>query len=259
MLITFDCHPRQVLHADFVPQLLSTLDEKTRMLRNSGVDDIEILHFTPQMASLTAEQFMTDVLARQLQVETLVMGYDHRFGHGGGSYEDYVRWGRAAGIEVVLADEFDKVTVSSSRIRRSLLDGNIALANSLLGYTYSFEGIVVRGHQVGRTIGFPTANISVPKDKLIPASGVYAVRVTTQEGTGYKGMLCIGNRPTVQNGADVTIEVNLFDYTGDLYDCCLRIEVVERLRDEVKYESLEQLKVQLQRDAVMAQSVLNRV
>lgn len=258
MLITFDRHPRQVLHSDFVPQLLSTLEEKTALLGQSDADELRVLPFTPELARLTARQFMADVLVGQLNVGTLVMGYDHRFGHGGGSFEEYVAWGREAGIEVILATALDDVAVSSSRIRRLLADGDVSLANELLGYPYAFEGEVIKGRQLGRTLGFPTANVAVPRDKMLPATGVYAVEAITQDGHRWGGMLCIGSRPTVQNGNDVSVEVNLFGFAGDLYGTSLRIEMVARLRDEVKYESLEQLKHQLGHDAEHAESILNR-
>ena len=172
MLITFDRHPRQVLHSDFVPQLLSTHEEKMRLLAATGIDKLEVLPFTEELSKFTAFKFMQQVLFAQLHVQTLVMGYDHRFGCDGGTLPEYMLWGRQAGINVVLAHELEEEKVSSSVIRRYLQWGDVKRANHLLGYEYSLQGKVISGHQVGRNIGFPTANLEVPKDKLLPACGV---------------------------------------------------------------------------------------
>lgn len=256
LIITFDRHPRQVLHSDYVPQLLSTLTEKKALLSASGIDRLEVLPFTEEMSRLTALEFMQQVLRNQMDVQTLVMGYDHRFGCGGGTFPDYVEWGRQTGIDVVQAHELEGEKVSSSRIRRFLSEGDVRQANRMLGYSYSLQGIVVSGHQVGRHIGFPTANLKVQEDKLLPACGVYAVRVVLEEGAMYDGMLCIGHRPTLHNGDELSVETHLFGFSGDLYGKKVKLMLVDRLRDEQPFPSVQALQQQLEQDAVQAQKVL---
>ena len=257
LVITFDKHPRQVLHADYIPQLLSTLTEKKALLMASGIDRLEVLPFTVELSRLTALQFMQQVLRDQLQVKTLVMGYDHRFGCGGGEFADYVDWGRQTGIDVVLAHELDDVKVSSSRIRRFLAEGDVRQADMLLGYPYALQGVVMSGHQVGRHIGFPTANLNVQEDKLLPALGVYAVRVRVEDEASYDGMLCIGHRPTLNNGDELSVEANLFDFSGDLYGKKVKLMLVDRLRDEQSFPSVQALQQQLEQDAAHARRALN--
>ena len=257
LVITFDKHPRQVLHADYIPQLLSTLTEKKALLMASGIDRLEVLPFTVELSRLTALQFMQQVLRDQLQVKTLVMGYDHRFGCGGGEFADYMEWGRQTGIDVVLAHELDDVKVSSSRIRRFLAEGDVRQANMLLGYPYALQGVVMSGHQVGRHIGFPTANLKVQEDKLLPALGVYAVRVRVEDEASYDGMLCIGHRPTLNNGDELSVEANLFDFSGDLYGKKVKLMLVDRLRDEQSFPSVQALQQQLEQDAAHARRALN--
>ena len=257
LVITFDKHPRQVLQSDYIPQLLSTLTEKKALLNASGIDRLEVLPFTVELSRLTALQFMQQVLCDQLQVKTLVMGYDHRFGCGGGEFADYVEWGRQTGIDVVLAHELEDVKVSSSRIRRFLAEGDVRQANTLLGYQYALQGVVVSGHQVGRHIGFPTANLKVQEDKLLPAQGVYAVRVTIEDEATYDGMLCIGHRPTLNNGDELSVEANLFDFSGDLYGKKVKLMLVDRLRDEQSFPSVQALQQQLEQDAAHARRALN--
>lgn len=257
MLVTFDRHPRQVLSADYVPQLLSTAEEKLMLLEGSGVDRVEVLPFTVALSKLTAYEFMRDVLAGRLGVKVLLMGYDHRFGHGGGTFQEYMEWGRMCGIDVVLAKELGGEKVSSSRVRSLVSTGDVEHANLLLGRAYIIEGKVVKGHQLGRTIGFPTANVCAEREKILPKCGVYAVEVEMPDGKARGGMLCIGRRPTVQNGSDLSVEVNIFDFEGDLYDKHLRLRVLSRLRDEVRFSSLEELSAQLRCDAVEARNFLS--
>jgi riboflavin kinase/FMN adenylyltransferase len=257
LVITFDQHPRQVLHSDYIPQLLSTLTEKKSLLLASGIDRLEVLPFTEELSRLTALQFMQQVLRDQLNVRTLVMGYDHRFGCGGGTFPEYVEWGRQTGIDVVLAHELEDEKVSSSSIRRFLAEGNVRQANILLGYHYALHGVVVSGHQVGRHIGFPTANLRVQDDKLLPACGVYAVRVEIENEDTYNGMLCIGHRPTLNNGDELSVEANLFDFSGNLYGKKVKTNLVDRLRDEQSFPSVQALQQQLEQDAAHAQKVLD--
>lgn len=258
-LITFPVHPRKVMQADYQPKLLSTPEEKEELLLQAGADRCVILPFTHELSRLSAYEFMRDVLQKQLNVRILVIGYDHRFGHNRSEgFEDYCRYGEEIGMEVVKARAYvaNGVNISSSVIRAFLSEGEIHLANKCLGYRYFLEGTIVDGYKVGRTIGFPTANLSVSNpDKLIPANGVYAVKVHL-EGHEYKGMLNIGHRPTLDNGAQRSIEVHILHFSSDIYQKTMRIEFVDRIRDEKKFRRVEELVAQLGRDAELVDRLL---
>ena len=252
MLVTFSAHPRMVMQADYQPRLLSTLEEKVRLLSQTGVDYCVPLHFTRELATLSAHDFMQHVLRDQLKVRTLVIGYDHRFGHNRAEcFEDYVRYGQELGLEVIRAEAYqlDGAHVSSSVVRTLLDKGDVLMAAHCLGYDYSLEGEVIGGRQIGRTIGFPTANLQIIDSlKIIPADGVYAVRVHVDDAT-YKGMLNIGCRPTIDEDVRRTIEVHLLHFEGNLYGKRLRIEFLRRIRGEQKFCSREALAHQLRLDA----------
>ena len=256
LLITFDRHPRQVLHVDYVPHLLSTLPEKVELLHRTGVGHVEVLLFTEKMSCLSAFEFMRQVLVNQMQVDVLVMGYDHRFGHGGGTLEDYVFWGRECGIEVIAAPPFPDEKISSSLIRKYIVEGDISEATRLLGHPFYVSGRVIEGHHVGHELGFPTANMDVPSDKLLPARGVYAVRAMMQDGNENPGVLNIGERPTLHNGTDLSVEVHLLDFIGDIYSQALRVEIVQRMRDEISFSDTEQLRKQISSDCQKAKEIL---
>lgn len=251
MVITFDRHPREVLHSDYQPQMLSTLDEKAALIRSTGVDRCEILPFDEAMASLSAYDFMKTVLRDRLSVKYLVIGYDNRFGHNRSEgFDDYVRFGRELGIEVIRAKAFvlNGVNVSSSVVRSFLSAGEVEMAAMCLGYRYSISGKVVSGVQEGRKMGFPTANIDINGiKKMLPANGVYAVVATLDNDAQYPAMMNIGMRPTF-HGEKKTLEVNLFDFSGNLYDRQLSVSFVKRLREERKFESEKALMKQLEKD-----------
>ena len=259
-VVTFDAHPRLVLHKDYCPSLLTTLDEKVERLAQTGVDNCVVLHFDEAMAALPAREFMQEVLLRRLNVRTLVTGYDNRFGRNRSEgFEDYVRYGREIGIDVVRADAFtlNGVQVSSSVIRSFLSEGEVRMAAMCLGYGYRLTGRVVGGYHEGRRMGFPTANI-VPEDslKLVPRAGVYAVRAAVDGGASpFGGMMNIGTRPTF-DGTETTLEVNLFGFSGDLYGHTLTVEFVEKLRDEHKFPSVKRLMEQLEEDRQEAERLL---
>lgn len=253
-VITFDRHPREVLQTDYQPDLLSTLDEKLLLLSKTHVDNTVVLHFDASLAALTAHDFMRDVLQRQLKVRKLIIGYDNRFGHNRSeAFDDYVRYGKELGIEVIRADAFlpDDVRVSSSVIRTCLREGRVEEANRLLGYDYTIESRIVSGYQNGRKMGFPTANLDVTRcQQLLPASGVYAVLVRLKDSVGWKrGMMNIGHRPTF-NGTSTSMEVNLFNFSGDLYGQELLVSFISKIRDEHKFDSIDALAEQLQHDKV---------
>lgn len=253
-VITFDRHPREVLQTDYQPDLLSTLDEKLLLLSKTHVDNTVVLHFDASLAALTAHDFMRDVLQGQLKVRKLIIGYDNRFGHNRSEgFDDYVRYGKELGIEVIRADAFlpDDVRVSSSVIRTCLREGRVEDANRLLGYDYTIESRIVSGYQNGRKMGFPTANLDVTRcQQLLPASGVYAVLVRLKDSVGWmRGMMNIGHRPTF-NGTSTSMEVNLFNFSGDLYGQELLVSFISKIRDERKFDSIDTLAEQLQHDKV---------
>lgn len=264
-LVTFPIHPRKVMNTDYHPELLTTSEEKIKLLADTGVNYCLMLNFTPEISRLTAKDFMTRLL-KCYQVKYLVIGYDHRFGHNRSeSFEDYVRYGEAIGIEVIRARAFTStpetslspnVPISSSLIRHLLHQGDVDIAARCLGYEYFLDGTVVGGYQVGRKIGFPTANLSVnAPEKLIPADGVYAVWVTF-DGKTYKGMLNIGIRPTVDNGPNRTIEVNILHFHSDIYNKFIRLTLVKQTRPELKFNSMDELIDQLHKDAVEIEALL---
>lgn len=249
-LITFPVHPRQVMQSDYQPQLLSCLPQKTSLIQQLHGDYCIMLPFTRELSRLTAREFM-QFLNQKYNVRTLVIGYDHRFGHNRSEgFEDYCRYGEELGMKVVQAHALtdEGISISSSVIRNLLKEGNIPQANHYLGYSYYLDGTIVDGYKVGRKLGFPTANLlpSCP-DKLIPAEGVYAVYAYI-EGQRYKGMLNIGHRPTVHNGTDLSIEVHILDFSDDIYHKQMRIEFIHFVRREKSFPNLNALIEQLTQD-----------
>lgn len=252
-LITFLIHPRKVMQKNYQPELLSTFGEKLELLEYTDVDYCVLLDFTPEISRFSAQEFMKKVLREKIGVQELVIGYDHRFGHNRSEgFEDYYHYGKIIGMQVVRAQVYiDKnIDISSSVIRQYLRKGEIDMAAQCLGYDYSLEGKVVDGYKVGRTIGFPTANLKVEEqDKLIPGDGVYAVRVRVA-GKEYMGMLDIGHRPTMNNGTNKSVEVNILDFSSDIYDHSIRVIFVKRMRSDIKFETIDELINQLHKDAI---------
>ena len=251
LVITFDRHPRQVVHADYVPQLITTTDEKLQLLHATAADRIEVLHFDAQMAQLSAYEFMRQVLHEKYGVAMLLTGYDNRFGHNRAEgFTDYVRYGEEMGMKVLQNTpiDIDGLRVSSSLIRRLIVEGNITEASNCMGHPYSITGSVAHGFQEGRRIGFPTANI-VPEsaEKLVPGNGVYATRVSVEGGEWMPAMLNIGTNPTFQR-QQTTIEAHIIGFEGDIYGKKLCVEVSRKLRDEQRFESVEALQKQLETD-----------
>jgi riboflavin kinase/FMN adenylyltransferase len=250
-VVTFPVHPRKVLHADYQPKLLCGYEEKLEQLAATGIDYCISLPFTVELSKLTASEFITRVLKEKIHVHTMLVGYDHRFGHNREEgIKEYVLYGKAVGMNIIQATEMrvDGEDVSSSRIRRLLMKGEIAKANQLLTYNYTLSGKIVEGYQVGRTIGFPTANVKAwEKYKVVPLLGVYAVLVHFRDKT-HQGMLYIGTRPTLQNGTEISVEVNIFDFDGDLYNESLTVEFIDFIRGDEKFESIQQLIDQIYRD-----------
>lgn len=252
MVVTFDHHPRLMLHKDFQPRLLTTADEKAALIKATGVDHCVMLHFDEELAGLSAYDFMKSVLRERLNVRKLITGYDNRFGHNRSEcFEDYARYGRELGIDVVRADVFvlNGVQVSSSVIRSFLSAGEVSMAAMCLGRHYELHGRVVSGYHEGRKLGFPTANIDVAdKLKLVPEAGVYAVHVSIDGGARLAGgMMNIGTRPTF-NGTGTTLEVNIFGFSGDIYGHEVSVKFVKKLRGEHKFSSAAKLTEQLEAD-----------
>ncbi len=254
LVVTFFQQPRHVVtHETDRFFLLTTTNEKLHLLQQAGIDHCEVMEFTPELALMTAHDFM-QLLHDKYGVSALVIGYDHRFGHNRSEgFDDYVRYGKQLGIEVLQATQFP--AVSSTKIRELLLEGDLEAANQILGYRYMLEGQVVNGFHIGHTMGFPTANLQVAPEKLIPADGVYAVMVEL-DGEQHQGMLNIGTRPTLANSDERSIEVHIFDFHDNIYDKELRLSLVKRTRGEVKFASKEQLILQLQQDAAEIKTIL---
>lgn len=249
-LITFPVHPRQVIQTAYRPQLLSSPTEKLELLETMQVDYCFLLPFTQELSLFSAREFM-QLLRNKFNIHTLVIGYDHRFGHNRSeNFEDYCRYGEELNIYIVRARAYtDKEgIISSSVIRQLLKEGEVSQAAKFLGYNYYLDGTVVDGYKVGRKIGFPTANLQVDcSDKLIPSEGVYAVYVYV-EGKKWAGMLNIGHRPTINNGNNLSIEVNILNFSENIYHKEMRIEFVKYLRPEEKYDTIDALIAQMHKD-----------
>jgi riboflavin kinase/FMN adenylyltransferase len=258
-VITFPVHPRKVLQADYQPALLCGYDEKIEHLATTGIDYCVSLPFTADLSKLSAEDFMQQILKNDIGLHTLIVGYDHRFGRNReDGYSEYEKIGSQIGMKVIKGEEYqhDGENVSSTKIRSLLHEGDIEKANFLLSYNYTLSGKIVEGYQVGRTIGFPTANIrSWERYKVIPRLGVYAVLVHIRDII-YEGMLYIGKRPTLHDDPEVSVEVNIFNFNGDLYEQSLKVEFIDFIRGDSKFSSIESLVKQIHIDKEMVLSCL---
>ena len=259
VVLTFFPHPRMVLQQNSDIKLLNTIDEKAHLLEEYGVNNLIIHPFDHAFSRLTAEEFVKDILVDKLNIFKIIIGHDHRFGRNRtATIDDLIIYGKEYGFEVeqISALEINEVSVSSTKIRNALNSGMLETANKFLGYPYFLTGTVVKGKQLGRTIGFPTANISIKEDyKLIPAQGVYVVSADI-DGKNIFGMMNIGTNPTV-GGVSQSIEVHFFDFTEDIYDKEVRISVHYRIRDEVKFPSVDDLKKQLAEDQKISLEYIN--
>jgi riboflavin kinase / FMN adenylyltransferase len=262
VMITFWPHPRLILYPnEHNLRLLTTFEEKAKLLREFGIDHLLTIPFTRDFSELTSEEFIQNILIDKIQTRKLVIGYDHRFGRNREGSFEYLKEniGRYHfELEEISREDVDHVGVSSTKIRQALEAGEVHVANEFLGRPYELNGIIIKGQQLGRSIGFPTANIHIPHDyKLIPCDGAYAVTIDI-EGESHLGMLNIGNRPTV-NGSSQTIEAHLFDFNGDLYDKRVSVHLKSYLRPEIKFSGLESLQNQLAKDKNMAWQILTKV
>lgn len=258
LVLTFFPHPRIVLQEGTEMKQLNSLEEKTQLLNNLGIDNLVVHPFDKDFSRLTAEQFVKNVLVDVFKIRKIIIGHDHRFGRNRtASIDDLISFGEIYGFEVeqISVQEINAVSISSTKIRNALLEGNVELASNYLGYNYSLTGIVYKGKQLGRTIGFPTANITIQETyKLIPLNGVYIVKSILENKVVY-GMMNIGTRPTV-DGTTQTIEANFFDFDQDLYTIKITVWLLKRIRSEQKFESVEALKNQLCLDKITSQDYI---
>ncbi|HEY0678878.1 MAG TPA: bifunctional riboflavin kinase/FAD synthetase [Chitinophagaceae bacterium] len=263
VIITFHPHPRKVVGNDNRPiQLINTLDEKIGLLAAEGVDHLVIVPFTKEFSNQSADQYIHDFLIGKFHPHTVIIGYDHRFGHDRkGDYrllEDYASR-HEFNLKEIPEHVINSLTVSSTRIREAVRSGNIQAARELLGYDFFFEGEVIQGNKLGRTLGYPTANLKVNEaEKLVPGDGIYAVEAIVDPISGsprLKGMMSIGLRPTIGDGKRM-IEVNLFNFDREIYGQNMRVYVKAFMRPEAKFNGLEELKEQLHKDKAAALQLL---
>lgn len=260
VVLTFFPHPRMVLQEHSDIKLLNTIDEKIDLLEKIGIENLVIHPFDEKFSRLTAEDFVTTILVDRLHIKKIIIGHDHRFGRNRtANIDDLIAFGKQYGFEVeqISVQEINAVSVSSTKIRNALLEGNMALANKYLGYDYFLTGIVSKGKQLGRTIGFPTANLKIEENyKLIPQNGVYIVKSIIDQITVF-GMMNIGFNPTVE-GKDQSIEIHYFNFNADLYNQKISVSILQKIRSEQKFKSINLLKEQLEKDTKTALDYLNK-
>ena len=259
VLLTFDPHPRKILLNDQGLKLIHTINEKINILENLGLDHLVIYPFTLEFSKFSAKRYIDELLIQKLGTYTLVIGYDHHFGNDREGNIDLLKKYEKSNpfyLEEIKAHEIEEIKISSTKVRSAIEKGNIHLVNDYCGHFYEFSGEVVRGNGIGKTIGTPTANIKLnSNEKIIPLDGVYAV-ICQIKDANYKGIMNIGFKPTVDAGQKRTVEIHLFDYEKDIYGQDLRTKVIERIRDEVKFNSLKELKSQILKDNEKAKMIL---
>lgn len=256
VVLTFAVHPRMVLQKEPKIKLLNSIDEKTSLLAKSGVENLIIHPFDADFAALSAADFVEKILVEKLKAKKIIIGHDHRFGKNrSANIDDLIVFGKEFDFEVaqISAQEIDEIAVSSTKIRNALQEGNLQTANAFLGYAYQLSGQVILGKQLGRTIGFPTANIKIDEaDKMMPKTGVYCVS-SIIEGKMVFGMLNIGFNPTVA-GESLSVEVHFFDFDAHLYDQKITLNLHQYLREEQKFDTVLLLKQQLEKDKLASLS-----
>ena len=258
LLLTFFPHPRMVLQKNSNLKMINTIKEKSDLLNELGLDELIIQPFNEEFSRLSAFEFVRNILVNQLNISKLIIGYDHRFGKNReGNFEQLKEYGQIFGFEVeeISVKNLNDISISSTKIRKALNQGDIKKVTDFLGYNFMLSGEVVKGNNLGEKIGFPTANIHIKEDyKLIPKTGVYIIK-SIIEDILYFGMMNIGNRPTI-NGQHQTIEVNFFDLNDDLYGKTIKVELLQFLRDEQKFDSIDDLKTQLHQDKKTAKKII---
>lgn len=260
LVLTFFPHPRMILQQNSDIKLLNTIEEKASLLENLGIDNLVIQKFDNDFSQLSAEDFVKKVLVDAFNIKKIIIGYDHRFGKNrSADIHDLIQFGEKYDFEVeqISAEEINDVSISSTKIRNALKEGNIILANEFLGYEYNLTGKVVKGKKLGRTIGYPTANVQMTEAyKLIPGEAVYAAFAII-DGQKHFGMLSIGTNPTLGENP-VTIEINIFDFSEDIYDKEITIGFIDKIRDQEKFNSLEELKQVLAQDKLQTELIISR-
>lgn len=251
VVLTFFPHPRMVLQKDANIKLLNTIEERSHILEQLGLDVLVIKKFTKEFSRLTAEEFVSEILVKQLHAKKIIIGYDHHFGRNrSANIEDLKVFGQQYhfDVEEISAQDINEVSVSSTKIRNALVEGHIKTANKYLGNCFMLTGKVVKGKGLGNTIGFPTANLDIKEAyKLIPKQGVYIVKTSINNQIVF-GMMNIGLNPTIDSNNKQSIEIHLFNFNESIYHKTLTIELLDRIRDEQKFDSVEDLKIQLQKD-----------
>lgn len=261
VIVTFHPHPRQIVYPrDHELRILTTLEEKIRLMDEVGVDHLVIVPFTIEFSHLSAEEYITQFLVAKFSPHTIVVGYDHQFGRNRtGNVRLLLDYGRRYkfNVEEVSAELMHDMTISSTKIRNAISVGDMELAEEYLSYNYRINGEVVHGLKIGNQIGFPTANLKIKNPlKLLPPNGIYAVKVH-YEGKTYDGMLYIGTRSTVSENGEVTIEVNIFNFNQSLYGEEISIEFISFIRNDEKFNSIDELRTQLLEDKETTESILN--
>ncbi len=259
LLFTFAPHPRKVLFPEQTDlKLITTTEEKCELLKQFGIDNVLVYPFTKEFSQMNADKYISDIIVQGLKTKTLVIGYDHKFGSNReGSIETLKKCAEHYhfDVEEISAQEINQLNISSTRIRKAIEEGDLTTANEFLGYTFFVSGKVVQGKQLGRQIGYPTANIQISDvDKLIPKIGVYAVNVEHQQKR-YKGMLNVGVNPTTDTDNKIKVEVNIFNFDQEIYGDTIKVEFVKRIRDEEKFANLEELKQALANDKIACSSI----
>jgi len=261
-MLTFEPHPRKVIPGRNDVKLLSTLEEKIEILEKLDLENLFVINFTMEFSKQTPEDFVKKYLIDGIGLSEIVIGYDHHFGKGrDGNFELLKEIGKKNNFSVTLVPEYsvDGETISSTKIRNALLEGDVLKAGKMLGRNYSFKGKIVRGDGRGRKLGFPTANISVnDEDKLIPAKGIYAAECTVQKEKHF-GLLSLGSRPTFHKDGDVIPEFYIFDFDRDIYDEIMKVELVEKIRDEEKFNSVDDLIIKMKKDEEKGRIILSKL
>lgn len=260
VLITFEPHPRKIIHPDQPLGLLSSLDQKIEWLLAEGIDHIVVVPFTRDFSMLSALQYIRDFLQAKFHPHTLVIGYDHHFGHSREGNIDLLRAELEPEVNIyeIPAQLIEDAAVSSTKVRKAIVQGKVAVATEMLSRPFSFSGLVVHGNKLGRTLGFPTANLQVvDQDVLMPGKGIYAVEVA-HKGTMFKGMMSIGYRPTVTSEQTLTCEVNILDFSGDIYGQILTVYCHKYLRDELKFDTVAELVQQIKEDEAQTRSFFDQ-
>ena len=258
-MLTFFPHPRTILNPDKPLKLINSVKERTDHLKSSKVDNLIIHPFDKSFSELDPEKYVVEILVKKLKAKIILIGYDHKFGKNRtADISDLKEYGEKYGFKVIeiKAEEISNIAISSTKIRKAISEGNISTAKKYLGYDFSLSGRIVHGNSIGRTLGFPTANVEVKEEyKLLPKNGVYLIQSIIGHNE-YFGMMNIGIKPTL-NKSSKTIEVNLFEFEGDLYNKKITVSIIQFIRDEIKFESLDLLKSQIQKDKVNCNSIID--